>query len=87
MIAVRATAGVICACLCFASPWAIADVLYVNGECGDDDWTGLSPVCATPDGPKRSIRAGMSAGRTGDTVLVADGVYFEGTRIPGRRPR
>ncbi|MCH7870634.1 MAG: hypothetical protein IID33_02940 [Planctomycetes bacterium] len=78
MIAVRSATGIILACLCLASPSAIADVLYVNGSCGDDAWTGLSPDCIGPDGPKRTIRAGMSAGRTGDTVLVADGVYFEG---------
>ena len=27
--------------------------IYVNGTCGDDGWTGSSPVCQAPDGPKR----------------------------------
>lgn len=48
---------------------------YVNGSCGDDSWTGLSPVCEAPDGPKRTIQAGIDAADHFDEVVVADGLY------------
>ncbi len=48
---------------------------YVDGTCGSDAWSGSSPVCQAPDGPKRTIQAAMDAALRGDTVLVADGVY------------
>lgn len=50
-------------------------VRYVNGPCGDDSWSGLSAVCQAPNGPKRTIQAAMNLALTGDTVLVADGIY------------
>ena len=43
---------------------------HVDGSCGDDAWSGLSVVCQAPDGPKRTIQAGMDVAQTGDTVLV-----------------
>ena len=48
---------------------------YVNGTCGDDSWTGTSPVCQAPDGPKANIRPVLLATQNSDTVIVADGVY------------
>ncbi len=48
---------------------------YVNGSCGDNGWTGTSPVCAGPDGPKATIQNGINAASNGDVVFVADGVY------------
>lgn len=60
--------------LIVAPAWA--DIVYVNGACGDDGWTGRSPTCQFPDGPKRTIQAGINgAVNKLDEVIVADGVY------------
>ncbi|MHC4589364.1 MAG: right-handed parallel beta-helix repeat-containing protein [Planctomycetota bacterium] len=48
---------------------------YVNGTCGNNTWTGTSPVCTGPNGPKRTIQTGIDATVSGDEVVVADGVY------------
>ena len=48
---------------------------YVDGERGDDSWSGVDGAAAAPDGPKLTIEAGIAASQDGDTVVVADGVY------------
>jgi hypothetical protein len=48
---------------------------YVNGACGDNAWTGTSPLCTAPNGPKATIQAAIDAAANGDEVIVADGVY------------
>ncbi|MCH7872672.1 MAG: hypothetical protein IID33_13325, partial [Planctomycetes bacterium] len=58
-----------------ASTTARADTVYVNRACGDNNWTGLSPTCQSPDGPKKSIRAAINVAVDGDTIIVADGLY------------
>lgn len=59
-----------------SSPLAQAQTtFFVNGNCGDDAWSGLSSVCVGPSGPKRTIQAGMGLAQNGDTVVVADGLY------------
>ena len=72
----RASVAAILSVLGFATAAFGQVTLYVDGSCGDDAWTGLSPVCQAPNGPKATIQAGLNAGQTGDTVIVADGRYI-----------
>ena len=58
-----------------SSPSAMSQTIYVNGTCGDNSWTGTSDVCKAPNGPKKSIAAGMNAALDGGEVVIADGVY------------
>ncbi len=54
---------------------AAADTFYVNGACGDDAWSGRSPECLAPDGPKAHIQPALDAAAAGDVIIVADGIY------------
>lgn len=54
---------------------------YVDGDCGDDTWSGTSSMCQAPDGPKKTIAAAVDAAAPGDEIRVAHGVY----RGPGNR--
>ncbi len=57
--------------------------LYVNGDCGDNAWTGISPVCAKPNGPKATIQAAINAAGSGNEVIVAPGTYPEKINFGG----
>jgi hypothetical protein len=54
---------------------AAQTTIHVNDGCGDDSWSGLSPICQAPDGPMKTIRSAIAATSDGDRVVVADGVY------------
>jgi hypothetical protein len=67
----------LCALLvCVGHAPALAQItIHVDAGCGSDAWTGLSPACAAPDGPKATIGAAVAAAAASDTVFVSDGVY------------
>ncbi|MHC4218864.1 MAG: right-handed parallel beta-helix repeat-containing protein, partial [Planctomycetota bacterium] len=49
--------------------------IYVS-TCGNDLWSGQSPTCTAPDGPKRTIQSAIFAVSSG-TIWVAPGTYTE----------
>jgi hypothetical protein len=64
-------------CVWFGSVAAaqVPTTYYVNASCGDDNWSGESPVCQSPDGPKATIQAAVNAASALDTIELADGTY------------
>src|SRR4030043_517659 len=54
---------------------AAAPYIFVNGECGNDTWSGKYSQCSAPDGYKRTIQAALDAIPTGGVVVVSPGTY------------
>ncbi|MHC4100922.1 MAG: GC-type dockerin domain-anchored protein [Planctomycetota bacterium] len=50
---------------------------YVKGTCGNDAWSGTSPDCTAPHGPKATIQAAINVASDGDEILVWPHVYGE----------
>jgi hypothetical protein len=53
--------------------------IYVDQTAGNDSNTGLLCYRSEGTGPKATIRAAMAAAGKGDTIIVNEGVYQEGT--------
>ena len=63
---------------------AAQPVFYVNGDCGNDQWSGSSSVCKAPDGPKETIQAALDiTSSRSKTIHIAPGVYHEALQISG----
>src|SRR5262245_22699620 len=54
---------------------AAAGTTYHVAVCGDDSWSGVNSVCASPGGPTRTIQAAIDASPAGDIAVVHDGIY------------
>ena len=68
----RVTMGVVIVSM---TTTAVATTRHVNGTCGNDLWTGLSDICAAPDGPMATIQEAIdeSALFSIDEIIVAPG--------------
>ena len=62
----------------------IAITYYVNGNCGDDSWSGMDPCCMGPDGPKGTIQDTINTTLDADTVVVFPGHYYENVDFWGK---
>jgi len=60
----------------------IGKIIYVDINSGADHLTGRSTIVAGSDGPKKTINAGLNIAGTGDTVIIAPGVYREKVEVP-----
>ena len=77
----RSSAAIICAAACWlaANFYGLASTYYVDAARPDDTGSGTDWSAA-----KKTIQAAVNLAADGDTVLVADGVYSNGTTItPG----
>ncbi|MDO9542026.1 MAG: hypothetical protein Q7J98_06855 [Kiritimatiellia bacterium] len=54
-----------------------AGTIYIDQTIGDDWFTGRSPVVSGQDGPKKTIRNGLTAADEVDTLIIKSGVYDE----------
>ncbi len=73
-----------CAAMAAASAFAESATYWVDDD-GSDDNSGTSPTLTgettpggLPVGPKRTLKAGISLARSGDTVCVLPGHYTDG---------
>ena len=62
-------------------------VIYVDGQHGNDAFSGRCATAMWNDGPKQTIRAGLGAADGGDTVVIREGQYAESLQIAGKDVR
>ncbi len=60
-------------------------IVYVDGKAGNDVWSGRHRAFAkNGEGPKRSVRGGMSALQGDGGLVIQEGIYAEGLDVRGR---
>jgi len=60
----------------------VTNILYVNGETGEDKWNGLSPTYLGGRlGPMKTIANALKVELTDGTIYVANGTYNEALEI------
>ncbi len=52
-------------------------IIFVDGTCGDDTWSGAESTCAAPNGPKETIQAAIIMAVHGDQIVIAPATYPE----------
>jgi hypothetical protein len=64
-------------------PLVLATTLYVSPS-GDDAYDGLASTWDGTHGPKQHIQAAITAASTSDTVIAAQGTYYECISFGGK---
>jgi len=66
------------------SSFRISRIIYVDRKIGANHLSGRSSSVLSPDGPKKTIRAGLEeAGNEGNTLIIKSGTYGEDLNIAG----
>jgi hypothetical protein len=78
-----ATLPAAAALACAVSAYA-GTTYYVKGTCGSNGWSGTSPDCIPPHGPKATIQAAINAASNGDEIVVWPHTYHERIDLLGK---
>ena len=64
---------------------SVGRVIYVDRARGNDSFSGRAALAISGDGPKKTIRAGLSAAvEPGDVMVIRGGNYEESLNVAGR---
>jgi hypothetical protein len=58
--------------------------IYVDQARGNDACSGRASLILGSDGPKKTVKSGLSAATAGDTLVIKEGNYGEDLNIAGR---